>query len=225
MENSEEIRVPTPEPPARIRSYDKRSKNLPENREYAIQRREELKRLAEEARIARKEKAKALHDRRSEIALSNREARRAKKAEAGALEATQPTAEEELALKRAKRNKRVRNWKAKKRAADSERKRRLHNANQRRYQRRKQKRERAKRWAAIREAAAAKRIAKAKRKAERERKAAERAAQELAEGAKKKPSPYQKRLNEAVTAALQEGIRIGKQQALAEFQAQKFQTT
>ena len=61
----------------------------------------------------------------------------------------------------------------------------------------------------------------AARRALREQRAAEKAAQELAEGAKKKPTPTQRRIAEEVAKALAEGIEIGKRMAQADLDAQQ----
>jgi|SRR5579871_208930 len=164
------------------------SKVLAPNCEWLANRRAELKRLAEEARAARKDAAKALHKRRSDVAHANLAKIRERKA-------TKPPTERELrheAAKTARRKKQQakwnKAWRRRKRAADPEHQRKRRNRNQRRWARRARKRLISERYQAKREQAGLRREAKAERRRIREERAAQRAAIELCEGDKKKPT-------------------------------------
>jgi colicin import membrane protein len=173
-------------------------------------RREQLKAEAEAARKARRAEEQAKQEAQEARRKERKAERRAAKKIARALQPKPPLTEKQLARKR--RYMRSYMWRRRRalNAADPERKRRLKARSERRMRRKKRKAERAARWAAKRENARLKREALAQRRAEREAKALEKLQAEALIESKKKPSPWQKRMGEAVASAMTEGIEAGR---------------
>lgn len=196
----------------------RRSPVSPGNPEWLAQLRAEHKAAMTQGREEVRAAAKAQAEAKKEAARVKREAKRTDKA---ALPKPSLT-EAQLARQRDQRNRYMIKYRRTKNAADPVYQRARKTRNQRRWARRARKKLIHDRWVARMEQARLRREAREMRRRMREEREAQRAAQELADKeSKRKYSPWQKRLAEAKIASLQEGIRVGCAQVLAELEAQR----